>query len=300
MSIHARAYRPRNDFDAAHAFLTGLYQPLNSDGNWFAPIFEYAVTHPFFDDGHTDRFRLWFDGDAVVAFVCYELYLGEAFFAVAPGHEGLFGPMLDHAEVHLAKTEPDGRRVLNVFVNDRQPTWLATVSERGYERCPHEDRPMSVYDIARPFPSIVLPDGYRLLTLADDNNLRELNRVLHRGFGHGDEPDPATIAERERMQTGPHYRRDLQVAVGAPDGHWVAFCGMWYDEVNRFGYVEPVCTDPDYRRRGLGRAAVLEGIRRCGELGAEVAYVGTTLPFYLSFGFRPLHRQECWQRSWPR
>lgn len=44
-------------------------------------------------------------------------------------------------------------------------------------------------------------------------------------------------------------------------------------------YVEPVATDPDYRRMDLGKAAVLEGIRRCGELGAEVAYVGSVKDF---------------------
>ena len=50
---------------------------------------------------------------------------------------------------------------------------------------------------------------------------------------------------------------------------------------------------------GLGRAAVLEGIRRCGQLGATVACVGTTKPFYLSFGFRRVYGSSVWQREWP-
>jgi predicted N-acetyltransferase YhbS len=36
---------------------------------------------------------------------------------------------------------------------------------------------------------------------------------------------------------------------------------------------------------GLGKAAVWEGIKRSGELGATVAYVETGLPFYISIGF---------------
>jgi predicted N-acetyltransferase YhbS len=47
---------------------------------------------------------------------------------------------------------------------------------------------------------------------------------------------------------------------------------------------------------GLGRAAVLEGIRRCGALGATVAYVGSDQPFYLSIGFEVLYTSECWVR----
>ena len=99
------------------------------------------------------------------------------------------------------------------------------------------------------------------------------------------------------MQSGPNYRKDLAVVVVGPSGDFVSFCGMWYDKYNNFGYVEPVATDPDYRRRGLGRAAVLEGIRLCSKLGATVAYVGSDNPFYLSLGFRKLFTLNCWRRT---
>jgi predicted N-acetyltransferase YhbS len=98
------------------------------------------------------------------------------------------------------------------------------------------------------------------------------------------------------MQTGPHFRKDLTIVVETPNGDFVAFSGLWFDPVNRFGYVEPVATDPDYRRMGLGTAAVLEGIRRCGELGATVAYAGTDMPFYLDMGFKKLFTMNCWIR----
>ena len=64
--------------------------------------------------------------------------------------------------------------------------------------------------------------------------------------------------------------------------------------------MEPVATDPDYRRIGLGTAAVLEGIRRCGELGATVAYVGTDKQFYLAMGFKKLFTLNCWIRHFDR
>jgi len=91
---------------------------------------------------------------------------------------------------------------------------------------------------------------------------------------------------------------DLNVVVVAPDGNFVSYCGMWFEPVHSIAYVEPVATDPDYRRTGLGRAAVLEGIRRCGEMGARVAWVGSTMPFYRSLGFRMAYRNRVWQREW--
>lgn len=78
--------------------------------------------------------------------------------------------------------------------------------------------------------------------------------------------------------------------------NFVSYCGTWYEPINGYAYVEPVATDPDYRRRGLGRAAVLEGIRRCGELGATVAYVGSDLEFYEALGFVPIYTCQCWTK----
>ena len=57
---------------------------------------------------------------------------------------------------------------------------------------------------------------------------------------------------------------------------------------------EMVATDPDYRRLRLGKAAVLEGIRRCAELGAKEAFVGSDQLFYQTIGFQKVYNTECW------
>jgi len=84
--------------------------------------------------------------------------------------------------------------------------------------------------------------------------------------------------------------------VAAPNGNFVSYSGQWHDSVNQIAYVEPVATDPDFRRRGLGKAAVLEGIRRCGALGATVAFVGSDLEFYKAIGFRKIYTSRCWMK----
>jgi len=96
------------------------------------------------------------------------------------------------------------------------------------------------------------------------------------------------------MQSAPNYKRNLNIVVVAPDGNYVSYCGMWYDEINKIGYVEPVATDPDYRKMGLGKAAVLEGVRRCKELGANKVYVVSNQQFYLNIGFEIIYKIEAW------
>ena len=131
---------------------------------------------------------------------------------------------------------------------------------------PDSNQPFARFAIPDPFPEIVLPEGFHLKSLADDCDWAKVNRVLWRGFNHPGEPPvgETALAERRVMFDTPKARRDLKVAVAAPGGEFVSFCGMFYEPAHHYAYVEPVATDPDYRRLGLGKAAVLEGIRRCG------------------------------------
>ena len=295
--MEPRPCRGHEDFAAISHFLTGLYRPDNRDGNWLQPVWEYAYTHPWFDERAAGEIGIWEDGGEIVGVATYELELGEAFFHTREGYAHLKPEMLAYAEAHLAARGRDGQRRLKAFVPDFDEAFAQTVAARGYRLNPGSHRPMSQFVIPSPFPPIPLPEGFRLMSLADDNDLRQVSRVLHRGFNHPGEPPAGAVEGCRKMQSGPNFRQDLAVVVVAPTGDFVSYCGMWFDPVNRFGYVEPVATDPDYRRRGLGRAAVLEGLRRCGELGATVAYVGAAMPFYLSFGFRKLFTHNCWTRE---
>ncbi len=284
------------DFPAISDFLYGLYRPRNQDGNWFQPIWEYAYTHPGYDAEAVPRFGIWEDEGTMVAVSLYELRLGEAFFQIHPAYAHLKPEMLAYAERHLTGTTDQGKRYLKTYVNDWDTAFEDVMRSRDYKMEPASHRPMSQFVIPDPFPPIRLPDGFRLKSLADDNDLAKIDRVLWRGFNHSGEPPADGTIGRKKMQSGPHFRKDLTIVVEAPNGAFVAFGGLWFDPVNRFGYVEPVATDPDYRRMGLGTAAVLEGIRRCGELGATVAYVGTDMPFYLEMGFKKLFTLNCWIR----
>jgi len=137
--------------------------------------------------------------------------------------------------------------------------------------------------------SYQLPPGYRIASLADGCDLHRLNRVLHRGFHNPGEPPttPAAIQERRTSVSGPHLDRALNMVAIAPDGEYAAYCGVWFDPATDYSLVEPVCTDPDHRRLGLGRAVVLEAASRSGLRGAKVAYVGSDQPFYYAIGFTP-------------
>lgn len=297
MTIRFRHYDHCQDYLRVDDFLIRHYQPGNRDGNWVEPAREYMHHHALLNSDCLGRFGLWEADGEIVAVAHYEWRLGEAFFQFHPDYRHMRQDMLDHAEAHLAGRSDDDRAFVWAHVNDDE-AFRSLVQARGYTRKPELDRPMAGLDIRAPLPLVTLLEGFGLMSLADDCDWAKVHRVLWRGFNHEGDP-PMTeeeLDDRRRMFDTPKGRRDLKTAVAAPDGRFAALCGVFYEPNDRHAYVEPVATDPDYRRRGLGRAAVLEGIRRCGELGATVAYVGSTQPFYLSLGFRVIYTSECWQR----
>ena len=204
--------------------------------------------------------------------------------------------MLDYAEKRLFGISEVGQRYVRTFVNNSDPKFEALVQSRGYQRAPDYDRPLSRFIIPDPVPEIALPDGFRLKSLQEENDLYKIDRVLWRGFDHEGESSQENVEGRGKVQSAPSFRKDLNIVIEAPDGHFVTYSGTWFEGTNRYAYVEPVATDPAYRRRGLGKAAVLEGIRRCGELGATVAYVGSDLAFYMAIGFEKMYTSQCWTR----
>ena len=95
----------------------------------------------------------------------------------------------------------------------------------------------------------------------------------------------------------PDYRKDLDLYIVSPEGKYVSCCIAWFDRQNRMGTLEPVAAHPDFRRMGLTREVVMEGLRRLATLGARTARMQSSLPFYKALGFRRRFLLGC---AWTR
>lgn len=297
MNVAMRNYNHAPDCKLVSDFLITHHQPGNKDGNWLEPLWEYMHGHPYLDSSSLEKIGIWEDDGQIVSVAHYESRLGEVFFQLHPEYRHLRNEMLEYAEANLTGiSKKDGRKYLRAYVNDNDAEFLSLVRKYGYKRDPDGDRPMAKFDIPNLFPPITLPEGFRLKSLADECDWAKVHRVLWRGFDHGDDVpmNEEELESRRRMFDTPKARCDLKITVEALNGEFVSFCGMFYEPTHQYAYVEPLATDPDYRRMGLGKAAVLEGIRRCATLGANMAYVGSDQEFYLSFGFKVIYVSESW------
>ena len=294
MQTTARPYDHPADYERVSRFLVRTFRAPGRHVNWQQPRWEYMHYHPLIRGVELGSIGIWESQGEIVGVVHPEHDPGTVYFELAPDRGDLREEMLAFAETHLW-TERDGARRLRIFIIDGDEELQKLAAARGFVKT-DEFETMSEMAIPDRFPPAPLPPGFRLQSLADDNDLGKVTRVFWRGFNHGDEP-PDELDDRRLMQSAPSYRKELNLVVVAPDGEFACYCGMWYEPDYAIAYVEPVATDPDHRRLGLARAAVREGIRRCGDLGAGVAYVGSAQPLYSSLGFRPVYTSSVWTRE---
>lgn len=296
MTTVVRPYNRRVDFGPVGDFLIRTYGQSGGFRNWFQPAWEYMHFHPLLDTGSLHKIGIWEDDGRIVAVANHEHELGEVFLQIDRDYLFLKEDMIVYSEETLYREE-SGKPTVAFYLDEADEDMGTILTARGYRRSSRFRRDMTCFKIPGPFPRIDLAEGFELSDLERDDDLEKLHRVLHRGFNHPGEPPREELEDRRLMQSAPNYKKNLNVVVKAPDGCFASYCGIWFEPMSKFAYIEPVATDPVYRRLGLGKAVVLEAIRRCGELGATIAYVGSGQTFYMSIGFAYTQKAVMWFRE---
>ncbi len=258
---------------------------------------DWMITHLGLDKSAVGRIGLWEDHGEVVGVATYDTVIGDCYCLALPQYAFLKKEMLLYAKKNLAK---EGKST--VIISDQDLFFQAVAAGLGYVATPNREYD-AAFHLDETSTDYELPEGFHITTMKQTYDLYQYLRVLWKGFNHelnGEGPFQFTKEKEEAAHNEmirPNVDLNLKVAVVAPDGNFVSYCGMWYDPRAGFAVIEPVATDPDYRKKGMGKAAVLEGIRRVGELGAKVAYVGSAQQFYYSIGLRPFASSSIWLKK---
>jgi GNAT superfamily N-acetyltransferase len=181
----------------------------------------------------------------------------------------------------------------------------ATLTRLGYAWS--EGGPTFRFDLSRDLPPVQLPSGF---TARDSVGLdAEVRARCHRdAWDHlehlGIEGRSSFGADVYRaLAAAPLYDPTLDIVIAAPDGQLVANALAWADAVSGVGNFEPVGASFAFRGRGLGRAAVVEGLHRLKAAGMRWARVGTAhfnapaIATYLSCGFEIADRGALWTKA---
>ncbi|WP_078554026.1 GNAT family N-acetyltransferase [Bacillus alkalicellulosilyticus] len=280
-------------YDTVCDFLIELSKDDRNHINWNWARWEWMVFHPEFDNSLADKIGLWFYHNELVGMTTYDHFFGEAFYAVKKGYEELEKEILKYAITTFSNENG-----LGIAVNDTDSHTRDLLLSYEFVKDKNTENILENIFEGRRF-DYTLPTGIEVRNLDIKNDLSKHHKVLWEGFeNEGDLPlDEQTIDKQKRMLSAPHLNSYLHVVAVNEDGVYVAYCGCWYNPKTDYAYIEPVCTVPQYRKMGIGKALVLEALKRCHSEGAKKAYVISDAPFYKSLGFvQHSHYNFYWKK----
>ncbi len=307
MALTMRRYQTEEDYWRIRAFLRQVML-LNGvrEKSWHVARLDYWRWHGIanLDDGQLEQdVYLWETEEGDLVSVLNREEAGSGYLQVDPR---LRTPALEEEMVALAEerlaVQREGQRVLSVWADAEDTLRLDLLKRRGYTRGKWVESQWR-RDLDAPVPDVSLPPGYTVRALGDVDELPTRSWASWKAF-HPDAPDEDYEGWEWylNIQRCPLYRRDLDLVAVAPEGEIVAFTTVWYDDVTRSAYFEPVGTMPAHQRRGLGRAILSEGLRRLQRLSAQRAFVSGYEPgpnaLYSSVLSAEHDRNEQWVKRW--
>ena len=291
-NITTKQFQQLTDINLVWNFMTEVYDNRFANGV-AAPFFEYAMTSSWMDKSYLHLNRFWMEGEKVVAFVFTESPVTSVFFNLRPGYEALAAELVDYAENNM----PDfGEQELVLF--EGQEALRAEVERRGYTVA--WENVDYIFDFTKRDLNYPLPEGFHFADPLTSDPVK-LSVCMWKGFDHEDkgafEHWDAKIEGEEwtpqrayngvisaTMAPPPHSTYQYNVIIANEQEEYVCFSGMWFVPGNKLAYMEPLCTIPEYRGRGLAAAALSEHCRRLKSMGAEMM-TGGGGEFYKKIGY---------------
>jgi mycothiol synthase len=305
-----RPYQGDDDFWRIRNFLRHVFV-LNDRREFSWPVirWDYWCWHGIrnLNDGVLERdVFIWETGAGDIAAVLNRENAGYAFLQVHPTYKSkaLEEQVIRRAEESLIVPSRRGGKALRVWCDSMDIQRQEILKTRGYELVPEEGEWQWRYELDQPIPERPVRDGYLIRALGEASELPSRSWASWRAF-HSDEPDEKYGNDWTwylNIQSAPLYRRDLDLVAISSTGEVAAFTTIWYDDVTRCGFFEPVGTMPEHQRRGLASALLCEGMRRMKKMGATQAMVGGEAShanaLYRSV-FGPIHDiSQPWEKRW--
>ena len=308
MKSTVRRYQKDQDYWAIRRFLREVFLINKCEQvSWEVARFDYWRWHGILNmkDGTLeDDVFIWEDKNGKITAVLNREAPGSVFLQMHPefGSPDLIDEMIAVAEQHLTVPIDNNRRSLHIWAEEKDHQLREILKNHGYninakKKSEHQRRCI----LSQSIPSVPVANGYKIRSLGDIYEHPAREWVSWRAF-HPNEPESGfEQGWYKNVQKAPLYRRDLDLVAVAPNGQLAAFCTIWFDDYTGVALFEPVGTDPDHQKKGLGKATLTEGLLRLKTLGAKIAMVGSysepAHTLYASVGLETYRILDPWTRE---
>lgn len=306
--IKPRAYRHESDLLKMGNLLRAGSAAAN--GTHYAHIgnLYWTLYYPPFTGDVWSHLSLWDDPDHPDRLLAWALFEPDwAHFEVflqPELHQTLLAEaVFTWAEDHIASlVRAEGQDMISTsYVADLDDDLIARLQAHGFLRT-HSDTVFMLQQLNGSLPRPLLPAGYQVRGCQGEAEVVVRALPQYHAFTNT-APFDRYVERFRRFMQSPVYDPELDVVAVAPDGQIGSFCIVWPDPDIKTGLFEPVGTHPDFQRRGLGKAVMIEALHRLQARGMERAIVSTTaentagIKLYESAGFRIIQRLGTYEKK---
>jgi mycothiol synthase len=302
--LTSRPFRDEGDFWRIRKLAIETYPITGPGWNWDMRRWDGSLFYhqnPVLDPKWERTIRLWETTDGLLAGAANGESDGWFNLQLHPDFRDYEEEMISWAEANLASRndEESGGWIASEVYEYDAPR-LRILEKRGYQKLPSTWVFRRMRFGNRALPPVTIADGYHLRAIRaeDMQDCQRLADLLNASFGR---TFHNAMEFHQFARLAPSYREDLHLVAEAPDGVFGAHVGVIYDETNRRGLYEPVCTHPDHRRKKLARSLMFAGLHRLKDLGACEVTVETggepaANALYDSIGFSEVYRAYVWRK----
>jgi len=311
MSVRIRSFTWKKDFELARTFLILTYNLTRSFQNWIPSMFENIKFGPCgteYRDEEDEYIKIWENTDDADSSSFTEILAvtllkpsGDCWIQIHPNYRYLEKKIVLWLEKQRRKIKSDknDKSELRFRVDETDEKRIALMTELGYENLGlaeyNRRRPIDA-----PIPEYQLPEGFSIRSADIEKDFIQYKKVQSSVFPHCN----SMTEERLKLYaTASFYNTDLDLVAVNRHGYFAAFCTVRMDPVSRMAELEPVGTHPNYRKLGLAKSVIFEGLRRVQKyhpssmciLGAAASEAANRL--YESVGFTESTEVHLWRKS---
>ena len=224
--------------------------------------------------------------------MAYNLYPGEEKFALnlLPEYAQFAGETLQLAE---GLTSRENKHAA-LYINTLDEELMRAAKKRGFRRPIKPARCQMGLDLAQ----------YQEISVAWENEhpAKLSPEDFEDRAGCGISPRRKIAAEQyEAMYRSEYYAHARDHVIRTNDGAFAGHLTWWIDETGQTASLETVATLPDFRRQGIMRRAIAEGLNMLKAEGIRYAYVSTSAQnparfLYESVGFTELGKAYLFRK----
>ena len=291
-NLTTRQFSVLGDCGKIYQFMLDIYERDWRNGV-AAPFFEYAFSSftYWMDISYSYKNRIWEDNGEIVAFCFCESPVTDIYFSLKPGYEELALEMIAYADEHMPRK--DGKNQLILF--GEQTALINAAKELGYQQVYERNEMQLDFEDALDYP---LPEGFHFVK-PEEYDMDKISKCCWKGFDHEETEGPWDHQYEQnnyQLQVAPHATAELAVIIADKQGEYACYAGMWWTPQNKLAYMEPLCTIPKYRNRGLAAAALSEMYRKMKKQGAT-HMTGGDNEFYKKIGYKSAVKWTYWRKE---